>query len=171
MIQPGKPIRIALAIFLIVALTMWLTGCIYIPLWGYAKNADGFAASKQLGPADSHKPLRVTSATRQQVMALFGYPDLTSHDSRAIGYTKLSAPNWLVIGLCWGIYDRDYYLFLEFDDHNVLRRYRLVGGNNQPNYPILNPYLPTFDEIDPQPAWDQFLGEMSHPTIAPAPPK
>jgi hypothetical protein len=145
MIQPGKPIRIALAIFLIVTLAMCLTGCIIIPLWGYAKNDAGVAPSKELGPADSHKPLRVTFATRKQVIALFGNPDLSSDDGRAIGYTNLSAPDWLFISICGGGQDRsNYSLFLEFDDNNVLRRYRLVGDY----------------------AWVDFLRETSHVTPA-----
>ena len=81
----GRGVKRILPITLILLGTMALSGCFFIPTFNAVIS--GRNVAKDVGGANSKRPLRVGSANGRQVIALLGYPPFASDDGKRIAYT------------------------------------------------------------------------------------
>src|SRR4051812_9615340 len=110
----------------LVPLAVWgLVGC--FPWPGSYQRSDNLARPETLfGPADSTKPLRLGTATLEDVIAALGRPPLHSADGRRATYPYWIVKSYTVWPLCFMAEpNKDQrFLHLRFDDAGRLAGYR-----------------------------------------------
>jgi len=124
----GRRLRISLALAL-AAVGVWvLAGCIYIPTPG--KAGRGVNAGKYVGGGRSDKPIRTSTSTLDDVLAVLGPPRHASADGRSIGYTW-SVPQGTWVGICYSarpLYHHQLFR-LDFDQDGTLVRFTAIKEN------------------------------------------
>lgn len=118
--------QIILPLILIVLGVCLLEGCLFIPTFDTLKKGEHDAA-KQVGGANSRKPLRVGMATRGQIEKLLGPPNFYAPDGSRTAYTWRVTEGIWIAPLCFyaNPRNRERMLLLQFDHEGVLQRFRI----------------------------------------------
>src|SRR5436309_2258543 len=100
-----------------------LAGCIFIPTFQLPKDGKDFR--KEVGDANSHKPIRPGEATRAYVLQRLGQPYAVSADGHIVAYEFGATNGYWVWPLCFmAESEHTYYrLRLTFDANDRLLRY------------------------------------------------
>jgi hypothetical protein len=121
-----------------------LSGCLFIPTGEKVVSGNDVAAD--VGDAKSKKPVRVGSATREDVVRALGEPEYASESRDRVLYTwRIHNGVWFY-PLCFAS-DPNFavrMIELRFDDAGVLRGFRLerVDGNWMANKPYAGHLIP-----------------------------
>lgn len=114
-------IRLSLPALLLGAGLWLLSGCLPIPT--FQATVEGQNAERKVGDANSRKPIRVSRATRADVLRVLGTPSGESEDGRAVAYRWKVLHGVTVWPLCFyaqGVHGARM-LVLRFDEHGVLQ--------------------------------------------------
>ncbi len=132
--------------FVLILIGLWLlSGCIYVPMFG--RPLQGKNAVKQVGDAESRKPLRVGKSNDQDIRRILGEPYAQSDEGRVLAYTWKTQNGITIWPLCFAVdgVDRWSTLVLRMDKRGVLQS-KEVLRENEPAINILttpfSPHLP-----------------------------
>lgn len=126
-----------------------LVGCIYVP-WGDKVPPGQRDVRPLVGKQKSDRPIRVGSATREDVLRIAGNPNGVASDSRTWFYQWSAENGGWFMPLCFAIEPawRDYTLSLEFGDDGRLKRFGVQHRVHEFN-PLENPGPNSFREVTP----------------------
>lgn len=129
------PMRHLLWLLTFAAIPLTGCGCIGLPLTEHPETKSHQDVRSLVGDAKSGRPVRIGVTNRPEVLDQLGEPVLEAAGGRAIGYEyKVNATKWYgplivnskaIFPLIRRYTPAYYYLFLEFDESNVLRRFDL----------------------------------------------
>jgi hypothetical protein len=143
-----------------------LLGCIYIPTFG---PVVGYDAARKVGGPKSSKPLRVSRATRGEVLRVLGEPHFTSATRRAIAYFWRVQNGYVINTLCASeayATQSSHMLILRFGEDGVLRKYEL-RKSGQPFVQVFSGPRPLIPK-DLRPEWQAQLDRLNAPATRPA---
>jgi hypothetical protein len=128
---------IALPVMLILVSLLVLTGCLFIPTFNPTVQGTNVAA--KVGDANSHRPIRVGFATREQIIAMFGKPQYSDDTGLRIGYAWIVKNGVWVYPFCFTGRDQlgDRGIELDFNDKDVLTSFHIVATDD-PGEPIMD---------------------------------
>lgn len=121
-------LRLILPITLIVIGTLMLGGCFFVPTFNAPVN--GPPPVEKVGDAKSRKPIRVGTASREEVLNVLGPPNARTDDGRVMAYTWAVRRGYWVWPLCF-MADPRYggrTLVLRFDTDGVLDSYEVLAN-------------------------------------------
>lgn len=119
---------------LALATSLTCGGCIIVPTWEWAGPGNptrGRLEQEIIGA------IRPGSTTREDALLLLGEPDATIKDERVFAYHWIMNTGILIGGIPLGYAGgidfsgpirRRYLLFVEFDDHGIVKRYELKSS-------------------------------------------
>jgi hypothetical protein len=148
---------------LIVLLTWFMVGCVYIPWFEQKNDPKQLDFRPLVGPSDSNKSLRVGHVTKEQVIKKLGEPMDESGDGTILVYGIDTFYGYWVAPFCFaadvGI-QKGTVVRLQFDKSNLLVRYdlstntvliRLFDGDHaqqrQATQELIDRGLPTPDDV------------------------
>ena len=142
-----RAIRITAPLALISVGISLLSGCLFIPTFN--RTLEGTDASAKVGDAKSRKPLRVGSATRDDVIRLLGAPQHISEDGSVVAYTWKVLNGVWVWPLCFTAENEEgaRALILRFDQANMLRGFSISSRDGNIVYPNHVGRAPLPDEL------------------------
>jgi hypothetical protein len=101
-----------------------LIGCIPVPV--YRPTKGGPRPEERIGQLRSSKPLQLGRSTRVDVWTLLVAPQYTPDDRTEIYSYRLTTVSWLYPLCSFALPQEELrYLRLEYDDGDVLRRYKV----------------------------------------------
>lgn len=130
MIMPHHSSRRALLPIVLIALGLYLlVGCIYIPMFG--RTTDGKNVRRAVGDANSRRPLRVSRASRDDVLRVLGPPYVAASDGSALAYTWRVQNGIAIWPFCFmaDSIDGMRTLVLRFDQAGKLQSYNLMKSD------------------------------------------
>ena len=166
--------RIVAPLVLLVTGLWLLEGCLFIPTFNKLKPGDRNAAA-DVGEATAHRPLRVGTSTRDDVMRVLGPPAFARPDWSAIAYQWRVTNGIWVWPLCFSAYSQEgkRMLIVEFDSAGMLRSFRVEKQNANFMYNKVSLYqAPPGMKLWQPPAWpaNAPLPLPTAPGVAPLPP-
>src|ERR1041384_8305919 len=117
--------RMGIAVALTLLGAAALSGCLIIPTFNV--TTDGRNVSRDVGNADSRKPVRI-GFSRDQVVQVLGPPHFANDDGSMIAYRWQVMESIVIAPLCgmWADAQKSSrYLGLRFDEDGTLIEYRL----------------------------------------------
>ena len=154
------------AMLLVVGLWL-LQGCLFIPTFNKV-DSGGHNAAADVGEADSKKPLRVGTATIDDVSRILGRPTFVNPDGSAVAYRWGVTNGIWIWPLCFQAYAQEgkRMLVVEFDHAGVLRSFHVEKTNGNWLYSSA-PFLGPPKGMKP---WSPNLWPEVPPAPAPVPP-
>jgi hypothetical protein len=144
-----------------------LVGCIFIPTFGPV--VEGRDAAGKVGGPKSSKPVRVSRATREEVLRVLGEPQFTSATRHAMAYFWRVQNGYVINTLCTSeayAAQGSRMLILRFGEDGVLRKYEL-RKSGQPFVEVFSGPWPLIPE-DLRPEWQAQLRQLNAPATLPA---
>ena len=132
----------------VIACVLLHAGCIPVPL--FHAPVEGRVVTRELGDADSRRPLRVARSSRADVERRLG-PPWRADTHWTYYYWRTADVLWLYPLWFWAQTDQSYHTVeLRFDASGTLRSYRVLdGGAETPPLPPHFQHAPRLHAVDP----------------------